>query len=152
MSMPAAIHGVKRYLCVKRLTVHDGFTNKSVKLPRAEARFFIGELRNRQAQPVVGALACPQACRTQLQPAESVGHYAKHTIHAVCLVIMMDFVSRLTALPVWQVLLDEFGDAWELLCTCTGGQYVLSHIGECCTRKACVWRSGRRVSGAWYWK
>ncbi|GLI68500.1 hypothetical protein VaNZ11_012943 [Volvox africanus] len=44
---------VKRYLCVKKLTINDGFTNKSVKLPRAEARFFMGELRNRQAIPLV---------------------------------------------------------------------------------------------------
>ncbi|GIL90566.1 hypothetical protein Vretimale_17518 [Volvox reticuliferus] len=47
------IHLVKRYLCVKKLTINDGFTNKSVKLPRAEARFFMGELRNRQAIPLV---------------------------------------------------------------------------------------------------
>ncbi len=48
---------VKRYLCVKKLTVNDGFTNKSVKLPRAEARIFMGELRNRQVIPLV-RLAC----------------------------------------------------------------------------------------------
>lgn len=83
MSMPAAIHGVKRYLCVKRLTVHDGFTSKSVKLPRAEARFFIGELRNRQAQPVVGALARLFGVPLNSSPAEPMRQYAKQTVYAV---------------------------------------------------------------------
>ncbi|GLC39922.1 hypothetical protein PLESTB_001821300 [Pleodorina starrii] len=76
------INTVKRYLCVKRLSVNDGFTNKSVKIPRAEGRFFMGELRNRQATPLV--------------------------------------------------LLDEDGNCWELLCTCTGAQYALTRIGAFC--------------------
>ncbi|GFR53257.1 hypothetical protein Agub_g16035, partial [Astrephomene gubernaculifera] len=76
------IQHVKRFLCVKKLTISDGFTTKSVKLPRADARFFIGELRNRQATSLV--------------------------------------------------LLDEEGSCWELMCTCTGGQYALSRIGAFC--------------------
>ncbi|KXZ46020.1 hypothetical protein GPECTOR_48g453 [Gonium pectorale] len=76
------IANAKRYLCVKKLTVNDGFTSKSVKLPRAEARFFMGELRNRQSLSLV--------------------------------------------------LLDEAGGCWELLCTCTGGQYALSRVGAFC--------------------
>ncbi|KAG2431338.1 hypothetical protein HYH02_013328 [Chlamydomonas schloesseri] len=53
MNHNAAITNAKRFLCVKKLTCSDGFTCKTVKVPRAEARFFIGELRNRQVTQLV---------------------------------------------------------------------------------------------------
>ncbi|PNH07085.1 hypothetical protein TSOC_006493 [Tetrabaena socialis] len=73
---------VKRYLCVKKLTVTDGFTIKSVKLPRAEARFFIGELRNRQATQLVLLDEFGESWEFMCQCAN--GQYALSQIGAFC--------------------------------------------------------------------
>ena len=53
--MEPAPADLSKVLCVKQLSASDAANSKQIKLPKSDARKFVGELRHKQSSSVVGA-------------------------------------------------------------------------------------------------